>query len=154
MIASCVDRATEDLYHGRPTARARRLPRTVVDAALVKMDSLNGAASTLDLRSPPGNRLEAVAGRRAQVERRGRAVQRVHLHQGRVDHSAREAPRAGSRPAVVEVFRRAVPERCDHGTSLPLTRLPCKGDNARGGSGANKKYPVCVTLGGSLRSSA
>jgi len=62
MIASFGDRATEDLYHGRPTARARRFPRDVVDAALVKMDSLNGAASMLDLRSPPGNRLEALKG--------------------------------------------------------------------------------------------
>ena len=62
MIASFGDRATEDLYHGRPTARSRRFPRDVVDAALVKMDSLNGAASMLDLRSPPGNRLEVLKG--------------------------------------------------------------------------------------------
>ena len=62
MIVSFGDRATEDLYHGRPTARSRRFPREVVDAALVKMDSLNGAVSTLDLRSPPGNRLEALKG--------------------------------------------------------------------------------------------
>ena len=62
MIRSFGDRATEDLYHGRPTARARRFPQDVVDAALVKMDSLNGAASMLDLRSPPGNRLEALKG--------------------------------------------------------------------------------------------
>ena len=62
MIASFGDRATEDLYHGRPTARTRRFRRDAVDAALVKMDSLNGAASMLDLRSPPGNRLEALKG--------------------------------------------------------------------------------------------
>ena len=62
MIRSFGDHATEDLYHGRPTARARRFPRDVVDAALVKMDSLNGASSMLDLRSPPGNRLEALKG--------------------------------------------------------------------------------------------
>ena len=62
MIASFGDRATEDLYHGRATARARRFPRDAGDAALVKMDSLNGAASMLDLRSPPGNRLEALKG--------------------------------------------------------------------------------------------
>jgi len=62
MIASFGDRATEDLYHGRPTSRARQFPREVVDACLVKMDSLNGAASVLDLRSPPGNRLEALKG--------------------------------------------------------------------------------------------
>ena len=62
MIASFGARATEDLYHGRPTARALRFPRDLVDAALVKMDSLNGTASMLDLRSPPGNRLEALKG--------------------------------------------------------------------------------------------
>jgi len=62
MIASFGDRATEDLYHGRPMARARRFPGDVVEAALVKLDSLNGAASMLDLRSPPGNRLEALKG--------------------------------------------------------------------------------------------
>jgi proteic killer suppression protein len=62
MIVSFGDRSTEDLFHGRPTARARRFPSDVVDAALVKMDSLNGAASVLDLRSPPGNRLEALKG--------------------------------------------------------------------------------------------
>jgi proteic killer suppression protein len=62
MIASFGDRATEDIYHGRPTARARRFPRDVVDAALVKLDSLNGAAAMLDLRSQPGNRLEALKG--------------------------------------------------------------------------------------------
>jgi len=62
MIASFGDRANEDLYHGRPTARARRFPGDVVEAALVKLDSLNGAASMLDLRSPAGNRLEALKG--------------------------------------------------------------------------------------------
>ena len=62
MIASFDDRATEDLYHGRPTARARRFPADVVETALVKLDSLNGAASMLDLRSPPGNHLEALGG--------------------------------------------------------------------------------------------
>jgi proteic killer suppression protein len=62
MIASFGERATEDLYHGRSTARARRFPRDVFDAALVRMDSLNGAASMLDLRSPPGDRLEALTG--------------------------------------------------------------------------------------------
>jgi len=62
MIVSFADRATEDLYHGRPTSRMRRFPSNVVAAALVRMDLLNGAASMLDLRSPPGNRLEALRG--------------------------------------------------------------------------------------------
>ncbi len=62
MIVSFGDRATEDLFHGRPSRRALRLPRDVVETALVKLDMLNAATSLLDLRSPPGNRLEALKG--------------------------------------------------------------------------------------------
>ena len=62
MIVSFGDRATEDLYHNRPTSRARRFPQDVVNLALVKLDMLNGSAAVLDLRSPPGNRLEALKG--------------------------------------------------------------------------------------------
>jgi len=62
MIVSFGDRATEDLYHNRPTSRARRFPEDVVGLALVKLDMLNGSAAVLDLRSPPGNRLEALKG--------------------------------------------------------------------------------------------
>jgi proteic killer suppression protein len=62
MIVSFADRATEDLYHNRPTSRARRIPQDVAEPALVKMDLLNAAAAILDLRSPPGNRLEALKG--------------------------------------------------------------------------------------------
>lgn len=62
MIVSFGDRATEDLYHNRPTSRARRFAQDVAGLALVKLDMLNGAAAVLDLRSPPGNRLEALKG--------------------------------------------------------------------------------------------
>lgn len=62
MIVSFGDSATEDLYHNRPTSRARRFPQDVVGLALVKLDMLNGSAAVLDLRSPPGNRLEALRG--------------------------------------------------------------------------------------------
>lgn len=62
MIVSFGDRATEDLYHGRLTSRARRFPNDIVSLALVKLDMLNGAAALLDLKSPPGNRLEALKG--------------------------------------------------------------------------------------------
>jgi proteic killer suppression protein len=62
MIVSFGDGATEDLYHGRPTSRANRFPREVASLAQTKMDMLNGAAALLDLRSPPGNRLEALKG--------------------------------------------------------------------------------------------
>jgi toxin HigB-1 len=62
MINSFGDRATEDLYHERPTARARRFPPEVVRRALKQLDVLNAAHSLNDLRVPPGNRLEALRG--------------------------------------------------------------------------------------------
>ena len=62
MIVSFGDRATEDLYHNRPTSRARRFPHDVIASTLVKLDMLNAASTVLDLRSPPGNRLEALKG--------------------------------------------------------------------------------------------
>jgi toxin HigB-1 len=62
MIVSFGDRAAEDLYHNRPTSRARRVPQDIVGLSLVKLDMLNGAAAVLDLTSPPGNRLEALKG--------------------------------------------------------------------------------------------
>ncbi len=63
MIASFGDAPTEDLFHGRPTAAARRFPSTIVSSALRKLDMLNGAKTLRDLRSPPGNRLEQLAGK-------------------------------------------------------------------------------------------
>jgi toxin HigB-1 len=62
MIVSFGDSATEDLFHNRPTSRVRRFPHDVAGAAIVKMDMLNASASLLDLRSPPGNRLEPLKG--------------------------------------------------------------------------------------------
>jgi proteic killer suppression protein len=40
----------------------RRLPSDIIEKTLNKLDVLNGANDLLDLRSPPGNRLEAVRG--------------------------------------------------------------------------------------------
>ena len=63
MIVSFSDRATEVLFH---TGRlSRRVPPDIVPAALRKLDMLNVAANLQDLRSPPGNRLEALRGRLA-----------------------------------------------------------------------------------------
>jgi len=62
MIESFGDRATEDLFHGRATRRVQRFPSDLIAAALRKLDMLVAAASLLDLRSPPGNRLEALGG--------------------------------------------------------------------------------------------
>lgn len=64
MIVSFGDRATEDLYHGIPSARARRFPPEIRTAAIEKLDILHAARELRDLRSPPGNRLEALRGDR------------------------------------------------------------------------------------------
>lgn len=61
-IRSFKDPATADLYHGRNTSRARRFPQNIISASLRKMDMLNAAHKLDDLRSPPGNRLEALQG--------------------------------------------------------------------------------------------
>ena len=61
-IRSFGDPATADLYHGRNTSRVRRFPQDVLRIALRKLDVLNSAHRLDDLRSPPGNRLEALKG--------------------------------------------------------------------------------------------
>lgn len=62
MIRSFGDTATEDLYHGRQTSRVRRLPQAIIPIALRKLDVINAARELVDLRMPPGNRLEALKG--------------------------------------------------------------------------------------------
>ena len=62
MIVSFGDQATEELFHGLATGRTRRFPPDVRRAAIRKLDMLNSAHELRDLRSPPGNRLEALAG--------------------------------------------------------------------------------------------
>ena len=65
MIVSFEDKATEALYHGRPSRQARQLPPDVVRVALRRLDLINAAHTLGDPRSPPGNRLEALRGDRA-----------------------------------------------------------------------------------------
>ncbi len=62
MIASFGDRATQDLFHGRRSARVWRYPPELSETAVTKLDLLNAAAALPDLRSPPGNRLKALRG--------------------------------------------------------------------------------------------
>jgi proteic killer suppression protein len=61
-IRSFGNLATADLYHGSNTSRVKRFPQSIVSAALRKMDVINAAHKLDDLRSPPGNRLEALKG--------------------------------------------------------------------------------------------
>lgn len=65
MIVSFRDAGTEDVYHGRATAKARRAcPERLWPVARRKLDQLNWARTLSDLRAPPGNRLEKLAGDR------------------------------------------------------------------------------------------
>ena len=62
MIVSFADKVTEDLFHGRTSSKTRKLSVSMQKAALIKLDILNAAYSILDLKSPPGNRLESLEG--------------------------------------------------------------------------------------------
>lgn len=60
MIKSFADKDTEALFHGR---RVRRL-QAIQEPARRKLELLEAATSLTFLRVPPGNRLEALSGRR------------------------------------------------------------------------------------------
>jgi proteic killer suppression protein len=62
LIVSFGDKTTEDLFHGRPSTRLRKLSLAVQRAALIRLDMLEAANALLDLRSPPSNRLEMLKG--------------------------------------------------------------------------------------------
>lgn len=62
MILSFGNRATEELFHGISSAHVRRLPSQIKESAIYKLDVINAAQSLQDLKSPPGNRLEALKG--------------------------------------------------------------------------------------------
>jgi len=60
------DQGTEDVYDGVDSKAARKTcPSTIHAIASRKIDYLVHAKSLEDLRFPPGNRLEALAGSRA-----------------------------------------------------------------------------------------
>jgi proteic killer suppression protein len=63
VILSFGDKVTEALYNGLDTKSVRHLPPDVMRKMLNKLDVINGAHDLLDLRSPPGNRLEALRGK-------------------------------------------------------------------------------------------
>jgi proteic killer suppression protein len=59
------DRGFEDIFNGRDTKAARRCcPRELWQIAARKLEQLDSAGSPGDLRVPPGNRLEPLAGKR------------------------------------------------------------------------------------------
>ena len=65
MIQSFKSKGTADLYHGISSREARKLPQTLLRAALRKLDMLNAAKVIQDLRIPPANQLEKLKGQLA-----------------------------------------------------------------------------------------
>jgi proteic killer suppression protein len=64
-IRSFKNRATEDINYSRRTSAALRLlPMELHEKARIKLARIGAAQSLLDLRSLPGNRLEALRGTR------------------------------------------------------------------------------------------
>jgi proteic killer suppression protein len=65
MILNFGDQTTEDVFNGEDSKAARRVPKAFWSIARRKLDMLNAAHELLDLRVPPGNRLERLKGRLA-----------------------------------------------------------------------------------------
>ena len=65
MIISFGRAGTEDIFNGRNTKDARKAcPRDLWRVAARKLEQIDSAAVLEDLRIPPGNRLEALSGKR------------------------------------------------------------------------------------------
>jgi proteic killer suppression protein len=62
LIQSFGDKRTEDVFEGISSRETRKFPSDLIKVAVRKLDMLNAAYQLEDLRSPPGNRLEALKG--------------------------------------------------------------------------------------------
>ena len=62
MIGSFADKRTENTFNG---ISGKSFPAAILRRAQSKLGRINHAARIEDLRTPPGNRLEALAGDRA-----------------------------------------------------------------------------------------
>ncbi len=65
MIRCFKDAGTEDIFNGQDTKVARRVcPQSIWRVAARKLDLVDSVTTLNDLRSPPGNQLEALKGDR------------------------------------------------------------------------------------------
>jgi toxin HigB-1 len=65
VIRSFKDAATQDIFNGRDTKPARKCcPKELWRVVARKLDQLDSAIRLEELRAPPGNHLEALAGGR------------------------------------------------------------------------------------------
>jgi proteic killer suppression protein len=62
MIESFRDKIAEDIFHGKSSRHARKLPVTLHEKARRLLDQLNTAPTIDFLKIPPGNRLEKLSG--------------------------------------------------------------------------------------------
>ena len=62
MIITFFSEVTRDIYDGKESKQARRIPQSIWKVAQRKLDMLNVAHSLNDLKSPPANRLESLRG--------------------------------------------------------------------------------------------
>lgn len=63
MIESFADKRTENVFNG---LREKSFPESILRRARSKLDRIDYATRLDDLRAPPGNRLEAPVGKRAE----------------------------------------------------------------------------------------
>ena len=65
MIVSFKSKATEDIFNGKASKEARKAcPQTIWRIAVRKLDQLDSVEALNELKIPPGNRLELLAGNR------------------------------------------------------------------------------------------
>jgi proteic killer suppression protein len=62
MISNFADHATEDIFDGKNSKDAARIPANIHRAARKRLLMLNAAIRLDDLKFPPGNQLEALVG--------------------------------------------------------------------------------------------
>lgn len=62
MIISFGDKSTADLFNAINSREVRKIPSEITKKALNKLDILNAVETLEELKSSPGNRLEALTG--------------------------------------------------------------------------------------------
>jgi len=63
VIQSFGNASTEDFFHGRNTAAARRIPSDITQRLSDQLDVLNAATKLETIAATPGTRLEALKGK-------------------------------------------------------------------------------------------
>lgn len=62
MIRTLADETTQDIWNGRNTKAARRIPRDLWPVVRRKLDQIDAVTRLDALKVPPGNRLHALTG--------------------------------------------------------------------------------------------